>query len=158
MARWPHFDNGGVSHIGLPGWSRMMTEPEKKIIVDEDWKSRVEAEREAARHETEPSTEPSPSSETGNEPPDVPLPPPTLAGLVTMLMTQAIVALGLVPLEEGRAPRPRLHEAKHLIDMIALLESKTSGACSEDESAMIASTLHELRMSYVAVNERTGSP
>ena len=37
----------------------MSTEPtpEKKIIVDEDWKSQVEAEKEAARH-AEPAPKP----------------------------------------------------------------------------------------------------
>ena len=29
------------------------TNPEKKLIIDEDWKSQVEAEKEAARHARE---------------------------------------------------------------------------------------------------------
>ena len=41
--------------------------------------------------------------------------------------------------------------AKHLIDTLAIIEEKTKGNLSTDESAMLTNVLHQLRMLYVAV-------
>lgn len=48
----------------------------------------------------------------------------------------------------GKA-EPRLPEAKHFIDMLAVLEEKTAGNRSAEESALLDGFLHELRMAYV---------
>ncbi|HEY2148977.1 MAG TPA: hypothetical protein VGH32_13640 [Pirellulales bacterium] len=66
-----------------------------QIFVDEDWKSRVEAEKKAAAGAS--ATESTATAATGERasaesPP--PLPPATLSFLVTTLATQAMVSLG----------------------------------------------------------------
>ena len=69
-----------------------MTEnPEKKIIVDEDWKTQVEREREADRKERETAAK-RPS------PPDVPLPPASLTYLASSLFPGHDCAWGSCPI------------------------------------------------------------
>ena len=66
-------------------------ENEKKIIIDEDWKDQVEAERAAG--ETDPAQQPEPGP--GKEP--GPLPQPTLTFLASSIYLQGIISLGMLP-------------------------------------------------------------
>jgi len=132
-----------------------------KIIIDEGWKSRVQAEKEALdRKKTaqEPTTPtPSPSAEPSRppvEPQRGELPPATLAVLLTTLATQALVALGqLVHPESGKA-EVRLDEAKHFIDSLEMLEQKTNGNRTPDESRLLDNLVHELRLTFVTIRDR----
>lgn len=126
---------------------------EKKIIIDEDWKTRVEAEKEQLKGHKEPPAE---TPEGGAEP-ESPLPPASLSVLLTSLGMQAMMALGLVAATEASPPKPRLNEARHLIDLLGVLEEKTAGNRTPDESALLDQLLHELRMGYVAVQQRAGA-
>ena len=67
-----------------------MTEnPEKKIIVDEDWKTQVEREREAAQKG--PAAE---APQPAQTPPEVDLPPANLIYLAGSLAIQGIALSG----------------------------------------------------------------
>jgi hypothetical protein len=137
---------------------------DKKIIIDEDWKSQVEAEKEelerkqqeqeaskpAAEAEGEAS-EPAPEAEAEA---DLPLPPPSLEFLASSLGMQAMIAMGLVPSPLTGKPEVHLHQAKHFIDTIAMLEEKTEGNRTPEETAVISNLLHELRMGYLAVQQQ----
>jgi hypothetical protein len=133
----------------------MTDEPqgEKKIIIDEDWKSQVEAEREAAKHQQEEGT---PQGEAGAAAGAESLqwPEPSLPLLITTLATQAMAALGLIAHPVAGQSGVDLPQAKHFVDTIAMLQEKTKGNCTDEESQMIESVLHELRMAYVAVKEK----
>jgi len=132
-------------------------EPEKKIIIDEDWKSRVQAEKEALQRkkdEETPAEEPAPAKQADQAEADVPLPPASLEVLAGSLAMQAMVALGLVSDPAGGSPPVRLNQAKHFVDTIAMLEEKTEGNRTPEETAMLSHLLHELRMAYVAVQRR----
>jgi hypothetical protein len=136
-------------------------EPEKKIIIDEDWKTQVEAEREAARRAEQgepPTTEPPAAEPPAAEPPtaerpspgaQVHLPPPDLSFLIGTLYLQATIALGLMPHPSTKKAEPQFEQAKHTIDLLAMLEQKTEGNRTADESAELDAILHELRMAYV---------
>ena len=130
--------------------------PEKKLYVDEGWKSQVEAEREAARHAEEPSAEPTPEAQPSSVPPP-PLPPASLTFLVSSLYMQGVMALGLLPNPVSKKPGVELDQAKHVIDLLAMLEKKTQGNRTEDESAELDSALHELRLAYVTISEEPRS-
>jgi hypothetical protein len=122
-----------------------MSDSEKKIIVDEDWKAQVEAEKEAVRHPQEGDTKQA-------EPTDMPdgqLPPATFPFLCTTLATQAMIALGQIPNPLTGKASVRLNQAKHYIDTLAMLEEKTAGNRTDDESAMMTELLHQLRLAYV---------
>lgn len=139
-------------------------EAEKKIIIDEDWKSRVEAEKEelerkrreqeaskpAAQREADASK---PAAETAADP-DVPLPPPSLEFLASSLGMQAMIAMGLMPSPLTGKPAVHLNQARHFVDTIAMLEQKTEGNRTPEETAALSNLLHELRMGYLAVQQR----
>jgi len=50
-----------------------------------------------------------------------------------------------------------LNEARHLIDTLAILEEKTAGNRTPEESALLDQLLHELRMGYVTLQQRAGA-
>lgn len=126
--------------------------PEKKIIVDEDWKSRVDAERAAAN---EPKAEPpKPSAETEA---DQQMPVPSLSYLASTLYLQAAMSLGLFPHPTSGKAEVRLPLAKHAIDTLDILQQKTEGNRTADESDEIEAMLHQLRLAFVEVQKRGGS-
>ena len=127
-----------------------------QIFVDEDWKSRVEAEKKAAAGASateSTATAAAGGEQTGGEraraesPP--PLPPATFSFLVTTLATQAMVSLGEVPNPFSGKIEVRLPEARHFIDTLAMLEEKTAGNRTPEESALLRGALHQLRMAYI---------
>ena len=125
-----------------------MTEPEeKKIIVDEDWKTQVEREKEEAAKE--PAAEPPPEAAK--------LPPANLTTLATTLMTQALASLGQLPNPATGKPEVDLDLAKHIIDTIDVVFQKTEGNRTDDETKLYDNLLHQLRMAYVAAQSLPAS-
>jgi hypothetical protein len=127
--------------------------PQKKIIVDEDWKSQVEAEREAVKQQAGGAAAEAPAADDAQGE-SVPWPEPSLPLLVTTLATQTMAAMGLLTSPGETQPRIDLDQSKHFIDTIAMLEAKTRGNCLPEEVEMFEHILHELRMAYVAIQER----
>ncbi len=122
-----------------------MPESEKKIIIDEDWKSQVEREREAEKNEPA-------ATDSGQPPPDVALPPASLTYLATTLYYQAMTALGAMPNPATGKPEQSLPLAKHFIDTLEVLQQKTEGNRTPEESDDLESMLHQLRMGYVQIS------
>lgn len=126
-----------------------------RIIVDEDWKSQVQAEKEALQRPPEQPAphEPSPS---GGQPQHQrgPLPPATFPVLLTTLATQALVSLGQIPHPATNRPEIHLDEAKHFIDLLEMLDQKTAGNRSPEESQLLEDLLHELRLGFVAASKK----
>jgi hypothetical protein len=68
---------------------------------------------------------------------------------VLSLASSALVALGKMPAPDG-APHPLdLDTARHLIDVLAMLESKTKGNLDEAEQKLLASLIYDLRVAFV---------
>jgi hypothetical protein len=127
----------------------MADEPGKsKLFIDEDWKSQVQAEKEAAK-QSEPAK---PAAETDGQPGE--MPEPSLPSLVISLATQAMGALGLLAGPDGQPLPAEPEYAKYLIDTIGMLDVKTKGNQTAEESAMFEDALHQLRMAYVAVTSQ----
>ena len=126
----------------------MSEEPQgkPKIIVDDDWKERVQAEKEALQDE--PDEGPVDNDAAGS------IPPASFPMLLSSIATQALLGLGQIPDPTTGKPIVRPDLAKHHIDMLAVIEEKTAGNLSDEESKMLIGTLHELRMMYVSA---TGS-
>lgn len=122
---------------------------EKKIIVDEDWKAEAQKEKEilAAQEEAEKKNAQEEKQTRG------PLPQGNFAALISMLMTQALFALGLLQVKGQEKKEPDLEMAKYNIDMLETLEEKTKGNLTKEEETVLANTLNELRMGYVKVAE-----
>ena len=121
-------------------------EAEKKIIIDEDWKQEAQKEKErlAAQEKAEKGKTQKESKAR------VPLPKGNFAALVSMLVTQALFALGLLEVEEQKK-EPDLEMAKYNIDMLETLQEKTRGNLSKEEEAVLKNTLNQVRMAYVKI-------
>ncbi|NOY41594.1 MAG: DUF1844 domain-containing protein [Planctomycetes bacterium] len=112
---------------------------EKKIIIDEDWKSQVASEKETLAQEPQEAEPPAANQ----------MPPASFEMLLTTFATEAMVALGQLPNPVTRETIYSPEHAKYAIDMLQMLEEKTKGNLGEDEQAMITDLLHQLRMLYV---------
>lgn len=133
-----------------------MTEqsPDKpKIIVDEDWKSQVQKEKEALQQQQSGAAagEGAPRSKPADQAQHQ-YPPATLPVLLSTLATEAMVALGQIPHPATNQPQVDLAGARHFIDTLEMLEQKTAGNRTPQESQMLERILHELRMVYVSVS------
>jgi hypothetical protein len=126
----------------------MTDEDKPKIIIDEDWKSQVQAEKEAlARQATTASGQPQERQRSG------PLPPASLVQLMTMLATQATISLGAVANPLTGKMEPDLEAARHMIDLLQVLEDKTQGNRTAQESALLSQLLDELRLGFLRVQQ-----
>lgn len=121
----------------------MTEEPQDpKIVVDDDWKTQVEQEKETLRDHQDESAE-----DAG----ELQMPPASIPVMITTLATQALANLGQIPDPIENQPVIRKPLAKHFIDSLAVLEEKTAGNLTPDESALLTETLHQLRMVFVAI-------
>lgn len=124
-----------------------MADEEPKIIVDDDWKSQVEQEKEQLKNEAT-QTPPPADDDMSQE-----MPPASFPMLVSTLATQAMASMGMIP--DPHTGQPSVHKpmAKHFIDTLGMLQEKTTGNLAEEEATMIRDALHQLRMAYMAVPE-----
>ncbi len=123
---------------------------EKKLIIDEDWKKEAQHDKEVlAAKEAEEKKKKAEEAEQ----PRGPLPKGDLAGLISMLTTQALFALGVLQVKGQEGRQPDLEMAKYNIDMLEALEEKTKGNLTPEEEKALKSTLSELRMGYVQVSD-----
>lgn len=121
-------------------------EPEGFKVVD---RRRFAAEGEPAPEgDAAPAGEPAPGSAPAPEAarPAAQPPPASFAALVQMLAMSALDALGAVPGEGGAARPPDLPLARHAIDLLGVLEAKTSGNLTPDEARLLEQALFDLRM------------
>ncbi len=116
---------------------------EKKIFIDEDWKSQIAAEKEELQREAEEQTE-SPEPQQGE------VPPASLEMLVTMFASEAMMALGQLPNPATGQLSISLDHARYAIDMLQMLQEKTKGNLDPNEAKMLEDLLHQLRMLFVA--------
>lgn len=139
-----------------------MSEPSEdapRIVVDDDWKTQVEKEKQAAAQAAQPSSDETHVDQPGEAAaPDQPgpdmVPPATLEMLVTMLFTQAMAALGQLPGPDGKMGPVNKPFAKYFIDTVELLGEKTKGNLSEEEAKIISESLHAMRMAFVSVKAK----
>ena len=81
--------------------------------------------------------------------PNVALGPVDFSTHVLSMASSALIALGQMPAPDG-VPHPLdLETARHLIDVLAMLEAKTKGNLDEAESKLLASLVYDLRVAYV---------
>ncbi len=129
---------------------------EKKLIIDEDWKSQVEAEKEVLRQQEE---NPQADDIENQEPSAEELPPASFVTHVMSLATQATMALGQIPDPEkpDEPPPVNLMFAKYVIDTISMLDEKTRGNLTTEEAAMMENLIHQLRIVYLEVERQDAS-
>ena len=127
----------------------MADNQDKKLIIDEDWKKEAQKEKEslAQKEETEPKAGGPAGARHGA------MPEGDFTGLVSMLATQAFFALGLIRVKGEPEGPPDLEAAKFNIDTLSMLEEKTKGNLSAEETALLDQTLHQLRLAFVELSK-----
>jgi hypothetical protein len=68
---------------------------------------------------------------------------------VLSLASTALIALGKMPAPDGIDHALDLETARHLIDVLAMLETKTKGNLDEAETKLLASLVYDLRVAFV---------
>jgi len=127
-----------------------MTDNQKessKIVTDENWKEQAQREKEKLSQEEKNTTPTDQAAEPAA--PAGSLPPADFTTLMNSLLIQVMFCLGRLGAPDGSAPEINLDLAKHHIDLMEVLEEKTKGNLSDDESKKLALALHEARMQYV---------
>lgn len=80
------------------------------------------------------------------------LPEASFLTLVNMLAVEAAMHLGLLQ-NPGEEPPPLdLESARHLIDMLGMLQGKSRGNLTADEDRQLENVLADLRMQFVAIS------
>lgn len=132
-----------------------MADEERKIITDDDWKARVQREKEEAQRKAEAEKSQASGGEAesgtagqegqgGGESDDL------FMSLLGSLVTQAMYALGMVPQQEGQQQvQVDITTAKQLIDMLIMLRSKTQGNLTSEESSQLDEAISELQRVFV---------
>ncbi len=128
-----------------------------KIVVDSDWKAQAQAEKERlAAKEREAAARAAPAGGAAGAPGGrgaEELPAPDFMALVSMLATNALTYLGAFPdPQTGRAVVAPDY-ARVYIDLMGILEEKTKGNLTEEESRDLAQVLSELRLRYVEITK-----
>lgn len=115
------------------------------------------------RGEDEPAPAPAPTAPEAARPGPTPPSPPRgepvaaprgparadFASFCVMLYSEALVHLGQVPDPVTGQPHRDLEQAQFTIDLLAMLQEKTQGNRTPEESAVLEEILATLRMAFV---------
>ncbi len=116
---------------------------EKKIFIDEDWKSKVEREREEVRHHIEEAPKAGTEAAADEELQEAEM--SLFDYLVSTLAAQTMMALGLMAEEGQTQVMVDLGAAKHMVDSLMMLREKTKGNLTADEEANLSEAIGELQ-------------
>lgn len=89
-----------------------------------------------------------------NEPADASL---TFLGYISGLVMAAAVYVGEQPDPVTGLRAVNLTSAGHAIDVLSMLQEKTRGNLTEDETRFLEGALHELRIKYMEATRKGGS-
>jgi hypothetical protein len=82
------------------------------------------------------------------------LPPADFDFLVYSLRLQTELNLGLLPFgAPGEKPAPDFEQARHNIDLLAMLQLKTKGNLTTEEQRALDNSVTELRFQFVQVQQ-----
>jgi hypothetical protein len=84
----------------------------------------------------------------------IPLPEVSFNSLIFSLSSSALLHLGEIQDPYSGQNKTDLPLAKHTIDLIALLKTKTKGNLTDEESKFLESVLADLRWRYVKAAEK----
>ena len=68
---------------------------------------------------------------------------------ILSLASTALIALGKMPAPDGAQHPLDLETARHLIDVLGMLEAKTKGNLDEAEQKLLQSLIYDLRVAFV---------
>ncbi len=131
-----------------------MTEIKARTFVDEDWKARVQREKEEARLKAEgQQVSPPEAKATATAPSEAPNqagPDPLFEALLNMLATQTMYCLGFIGSPGQGQAMVNLEQARDTIDMVIMIRTKTQGNLNAQENTLLTETLAELQRLFAA--------
>ena len=110
-----------------------------------DQKDSQKGSREASKEKVSPEQKTAP--EEGSF-------PVNFSSFILSLATSALIHLGEEANPATGAKSLQLPMARQVIDLISLLEEKTKGNLTEDESSLVSQLLFTLRMKYVETEKK----
>ncbi len=129
-----------------------MAAEEPKLIIDTDWKSQAQAEKERLAQKSAPAKTAAPAGGAApgaeGEPPEV-----RFEDVVGLLATQALSYLGYFGDPQTGQAVVSLEYAKLHIDMLSVLEAKCKNNLTEQEQKFLTKTLGQLRMEFVEISK-----
>ncbi len=131
----------------MPNHSSTPGQP-PQILIDSDWKSQAQAEKERlaeAEAAAEAKRSGAGAAGGGAQRPD-------FMSLVGMLGTQAVMYLGGVADKRTGQAMFDPEYAAHMIDLLVILEEKTKGNLSAEESSELGAIIQELRARFVELS------
>jgi hypothetical protein len=109
----------------------------------------------SGKAEAQPASEPfikteekSPAQEASSRPPI------DFLSYIVSYYTQGMVLLGEVPNPYTNKKEEDIDAARHMIDILSMIEQKTKGNLSQEEKQLLESVVYELRMKYMAKTNR----
>ena len=121
--------------------------------VDEDWKRRAQAEKEVDAAKAAPPPPPGAPPAPGAPPKSEARPHPMFGGLVESLASQALLYMGAMRDPMTGQVHQDLQQAQTMIEMLGMLDEKTRGNLSKEESDMLKQVLDEVRMHFVRITQ-----
>jgi hypothetical protein len=105
--------------------------------------------------EEKPANEQASSAEkTPLDQESTPRPPIDFPSYILSYYTQGLVLLGEVPNPYTNKKEEDVEAARHMIDILSMLDQKTKGNLSKEEEQLLESVLYELRMKFMAKTNR----
>lgn len=80
----------------------------------------------------------------------------SFSNLVLMLVAGALQSLGIVENPISKKKEINIEMAKHTIDTLEMLREKTKGNLDDSEKKLLEGLLHDLRLKYLEVKEKSG--
>jgi hypothetical protein len=127
------------------------TGSQPKLHIDSDWKAEAQKEKErlAKKEQAKPAKTPESADAHGAQE----LPEASFRSMVGMLASQAIMGLGAMADPQTNRIIIDLESARFSIDLLDILEQKTKGNLTEEESKDLTQVLAELRSRYVQISQ-----
>jgi len=131
-----------------------------KLIIDSDWKSQAQAEKEKLAAKEAEKAKAAPPSAIGGAPAGggatgekAQLPPADWQALLGTLVSQTLMYMGAYPDPETGQAIVSLEYAKFHIDLLDVLLQKTTGNLTPQEESDLKNVVSELRMRYVELSQ-----
>lgn len=125
-----------------------MPDEEKKIFIDEDWKSQVQREKEEAAALA--AQQPAPPAD---DEPEIDADPLFLQ-LLSSLVTQALFSLGMIAPKGSPQVSVDIEQAHYLIQTLEMLREKMKNNLTPDEEGELTQAVSELQQAYVVRSQQ----
>ncbi len=117
-----------------------------KILVDTDWKTEALAEKERLAKKAD-------EAQSKGGPQSGEMPPASFQMLVGTIASQAVMGLGAVRDPKSGGVVVDLDAARFAIDLLGVIEEKSKGNLTDEETKELSQALAELRHRFVQVSD-----